>query len=180
MKVQELVEKYKKNKMMDLKKELEVQEYISISAKELLARAVLDGCVTEMDNEVRINSLERYILFTISVIELHTNLDFSDKEDEDYSALDDYDALCELGLIEKIIGTFKKDYDACETVLNMMTSDVLQSNMTIEKKIYNFLDTIGDILQNSLGDMVNVISGTEGIDENKLVEIYNAIKDKNN
>lgn len=180
MKVNELVEKYKKNKMLDLKKELEVKEYIGIVAKERLARVVLDNCATEVDNEVHINSLERYLLFIISVIEIHTNLDFSDDENENYSALDDYDALCEAGLIDKIINTFKADYDACETVLNMMTTDRLQNSMTIEKKIYEFLDGFSDILQNAIGDLLSNVKlspdDEAGLNTNKLLEIYDAIK----
>lgn len=180
MKINELVEKYKKNKMLDLKKELEVEEYISIAAKEQLARAVLDNCTTEVNNEVHINSLERYILFIISVIGMHTNLDFSDEGNDNYSALDDYDALCEIGLIDKIINTFKTDYDACEVVLNMMTTDRLQNNMTIEKKIYDFLDGIRDILQNAMGDLLSNVKlspdDEAGLNTNKLLEIYKAIQ----
>ncbi len=182
MKVSEFVEKFKKNKMLDIKKELEVKEYIGITAKEELARVVLDNCTTEINNEIHINSLERYLLFIISVINIHTNLDFSDKDNEDYSALDDYDALCENGLIDKIIGTFKEDYDACEIVLNMMTTDRLQSSMTIEKKIYSFFDNVSEIFQHATNSLLDVIkineNGEVGIDTDSLLDIYNAIAKK--
>lgn len=179
MKVNEFVEKFKKNKMLDIKKELEVKEYIGIAAKEELARVVLDNCTTEINNEIHINSLERYLLFIISVINIHTNLDFSD---EDNSALDDYDALCENGLIDKIIGTFKEDYDACEIVLNMMTTDRLQSSMTIEKKIYSFFDNVSEIVQHATDSLLDIIkinaNGEVGIDTDSLLDIYNAIAKK--
>lgn len=179
MKVNKFVEKFKKNKMLDIKKELEVKEYIGIAEKEKLARVVLDNCTTEINNEIHINSLERYLLFIISVINTHTNLDFSD---EDNSALDDYDALCENGLIDKIIGTFKEDYDACEIVLNMMTTDRLQSSMTIEKKIYSFFDNVSEIVQHATDSLLDIIkinaNGEVGIDTDSLLDIYNAIAKK--
>ena len=182
MKVNEFVEKFKKNKMLDIKKELEVKEYIGIVAKEELARVVLDNCTTETNNEIHINSLERYLLFIISVISMHTNLDFSDEDNEDYSALDDYDSLCENGLIDKIIGTFKEDYDACEIVLNMMTTDRLQSGMTIEKKIYSFLDNVSEMFQHATDSLLDIVkintNGETGIDTDKLLDIYNEIVKK--
>lgn len=181
MKVQELVEKYNKNQRIDIAKLLEVQQYTSIELKRLMASLVLDECTTVVDGEVHIDSIEKYILFTISVIGMHTNLEFAHEDDEEYNVIDDYDLLCESGLLVKIIDTFKDDYMSCQEVLNMMTADRLQDNITIEKKIGKFLDGIQNILGevvNKLADKMNIddLMDNLPIDQNKLLELFNSTK----
>lgn len=165
MKINELVEMYKKNPRIDIAKQLEVQNYVSIALKREMARLVLDNCTYIVDDEIHIDSIERYILFTIAVIGMHTNLEFSYEEDSDTSTIDDYDILCESGLLVKIIDTFKDDYVSCQEILNMMTSDRLQDNMTIEKKLYKFLDGIQNMLSGAVDNLV------ENLDVDSLNEL---------
>ena len=148
MKVQELVAKYKENERINIAKEIETIPYIGIMQKRQLAELVLDNCTYAVDGEVYIDSVERYLLFTISVIGAHTNLEF---DYENNMAIEDYDALCESGLLIKVIDTFKDDYASCQEILNMMTTDKLQDNLTIEKILYQFLDGI----KGSLDDVLN-------------------------
>lgn len=157
MKTQELVEMYQKNRMIDLKKVLEVKEYVGIAYKQKIAELVLNECITEEDGNLYMDSLSRYILFTMAVINIHTNLEF-ESEDEEYSMLDDFDALSESHLLEKIIETFREDYDACQIVLDMMTSDKLKNHETLERKIIRFLSAMPgqfERLQGMLGDEKN-------------------------
>ena len=158
MKVNELVELYQKNKMIDLKKILEIKEYISIAYKQKIAELVLDECITEQNGNLYINSLSRYILFTMAVISIHTNLEFA-YEDEGYNILDDFDALNKNHLLDKIIETFKDDYDACQIVLDMMTSDKIKNHETLEKKIISLLGSMPETFD-------------------KFQEIFNNIEDK--
>lgn len=181
MTVKELVERYEKNNRIDIAKALEVKQYVGIELKRTMAQLVLDGCTTMVDNEIRINSVERYILFIISVISMHTNLEFSRKDDEEYSVIDDYDALCESGLLVKIIDTFKDDYASCQEILNMMTADRLQNNMTIEKKISKFLDGIQELLGGVVGDLVSKLNVDDlvenlPIDQSKLLNLFDLNK----
>lgn len=181
MKVREFVEMYKKNPRIDISKQLDVQQYVSIALKREMAKLVLENCTTHIDGEVHIDSFERYILFTIAVIGLHTNLEFS-YDDDEYSTIDDYDVLCESGLLVKIIDSFKQDYDACQEILNMMTADALQDNMTIEKKIYQFLDVIQNIFKGATDKMIDEIDisslGDIQINQEKLIELYDFLKSK--
>jgi hypothetical protein len=181
MKVKELVEMYEKNPRIDIAKKLEVQEYVSISLKRELAKLVLENCTSVVDGEIHIDSVERYILFTISVIGMHTNLEFS-SEDGESNSVDDYDMLCESGLLVKIIETFKDDYASCQEILNMMTADKLQENMTIEKKFYKFLDEVQNIIGvtiNGLVDKLNLDSlDLSQLDQGDLLKLYETIKDK--
>ena len=179
MKVNELVEMYEKNPRIDIAKQLEVEKYVSIDLKRKLAELVLDNCTEVVDGEIHIDSVERYILFTIAVIGMHTNLEFSYDEDSDYGCIDEYDELCKSGLIVKIIDTFKDDYASCQEILNMMTADRLQNNMTIEKKIYKFLDMIQEILSGATDSLVEKldVDALKNLDQNKLMQLYNYITD---
>lgn len=182
MKVNELVEMYEKNPRIDIAKHLEVEKYVGIAYKREMANLVLDNCITVVDGEVHIDSIERYILFTIAVIGMHTNLEFSYDEDSQFSSLDDYDMLCKSGLLVKIIDTFKDDYVSCQEILNMMTSDRLQNNMTIEKKLYQVLDIIQNKLSGAIDSLVdnldpNILSSLE-LDQDKLSQLYNLIGNK--
>lgn len=183
MKVQELVEKYKKNQRIDIAKEIDVRPYVGIEFKRHAAQLVLDNCTTVVDGEIHIDSVERYILFTIAVIGMHTNLEFSYEEDDERSATDDYDDLCKSGLLTKIIDTFKDDYAACQEVLNMMTADRMQYNMTIENKIGQFLDGVQNVIGGAIQDLVgklNIDDLTKNlqIDQSALLELYNSVKEK--
>ena len=181
MKVNEFIEMYKKNARIDIANVLDVKKYIGIEYKKNIASLVLDNCTTVVDGEVNIDSVERYLLFTISVISAHTNLEFLYENDEDYSAIDCYDMLCASGLLVKIIDTFKDDYMACQEILNMMTSDRMNSHMTIEKKILNFIDGVQNILSDGISNLLNKINLDDlpdglNIDKTKLLELYSSIK----
>lgn len=182
MKIKELVEKYNKNQRIDLSKELEVVPYVSIALKRRMAQLILDNCVTIVDGEVHIDSVERYILFTIASIAMHTNLEFVYDEDGEYGATDDYDILCESGLLIKIIDTFKDDYAACQEILNMMTTDLMQNNITLEKKIYQFLDSIQDILSGAVDNLTEKVDldflKDGSIDKEQLSQLLSLVANK--
>ena len=181
MKIREFIEMYEKNPRIDIAKKLEVVPYIGIEYKRELARLVLDNCTSVVDGEIHIDSVERYLLFTISVIGMHTNLEFFYEEGSDDSAIDGYDALCQSGLLVKIIDTFKDDYASCQEVLNMMTADRLQNNMTIEKKLYQFVDAIQEIFAGVVNDMIkklDIDSMNQLLDQDKLAQLYDLIGKK--
>lgn len=182
MRVNEFIEMYKKNSRIDVAKTLEVVPYIGIEYKRELARLVLDNCTSIIDGEIHVDSVERYLLFTISVIGMHTNLEFSYDEDSYNSSIYDYDALCESGLLVKIIDTFKDDYVSCQEILNMMTADRLQANMTIEKKLYKFVDAIQEIFAEAVDGMVDRLDidsfGDLSLNHDKLIKLYDLIENK--
>lgn len=153
MKINELLEMYKKNQMINLKNVLEVEEYISTPLKRHMCDLVLDSCIEDVDGVLHIDSLDRYILFTIAVISMHTNLEFSIDSDGTTS-IDEYDELNKIGLIDKIINTFKTDYEACKVMLDMLTNDRMKNQETLEKKIIRFLNSIQQDLD-SLNNLEN-------------------------
>lgn len=177
MKVREFVEKYNKNQRIDIAKELEVKQYIGIENKKLIAELVLNGCTHVENGKVYINSLDKYLLFVIAVLTAYTSLEFADAEDG--SAIEDYDMLCEAGVLTKIIDIFKSDYSACQEVLNMMTMDILQKNETFEEKVVGMLYELGDALNNALSDIVEKVDFSNlNIPVDKLGTIMSLIGNK--
>lgn len=184
MTIREFIEMYEKNPRIDLEKQLEVKKYIGIEQKRLMSKLILDNCTYVVNDEVRIDSVERYLLFIIVVISMHTNLEFTYDENGDIAnAIGDYDMLCEAGLIVKIIELFKDDYASCQEILNMMTADKFQNSVTIEQKIGKFLDGLKTILENATNNLVDKVNldnivGDLPLDQSKLVDFYNLIKEK--
>ena len=112
---------------------------------------------------------------------MHTNLEFS-FDNEESNSINDYDMLCKSGLLIKIIETFKDDYAAFQEILNMMTADKLQENMTIEKKFYKFLDEIQNIIGISIDSLIEKLN-LESLDLSQLnlgslLKLYGAIDNK--
>lgn len=180
MKVNEIVAKYNNNQRIDIAKLLDVKKYIGIEQKAYLAQLVLENCTEVVNNKITINSLDRYILFTIAVIGMHTNLEFVDEDDAEYSVTDGYDILCESGLLAKIIETFKDDYAACQEVLSMMTSDLMQHNITFEDQVNLFLDDIKNTVNTAIENLVDQLNLDEmmdgkQIDQGKLLKLFDFV-----
>ena len=170
MKIYEFIKEFKEKKIMNtainqnavsayIKKELEVKDYIPFVEKQSVAQIVLESCANIKDGVVAIDSIQKYIVFTITVLSTYTNLEFNGDETD----LDTYDALCsyQIGdgtLLDEIVKTFEKEYVRCNDILNMMTADLMAEN-NIEKQVGKFLSGISrkindlrDSLIDELGD----------------------------
>lgn len=127
-----------------LKTELELKEYIPFADKRELCRAVIDACCTKEGGLIKVDSVSRYIIFTISIISKYTALEFN--SDEEYDSLDEYDMLCEAGLLNPILALIGDEYAACNNMLNMMMDDVIANNNTVEAVLGYNLGKVSDSL----------------------------------
>lgn len=166
MKINEFIEMYKKNRMVDLKNVLEVEEYISTPLKRRMCELVINSCIEDIDGILYMDSLNRYLLFTIAVISMHTNLEFNIDE-SGQTSIDEYDELNKNCLIEKIISTFEKDYEACKVMLDMLTNDRMKNQETLDRKIVKFLNMMSKEI-----DALNNLENKEDI--LKLLENFAA------
>ena len=172
-----------KNKMLKteqlqalLKKKLDVKEYISIKAKKDLVDDIANECILYEDGIFKFNDIDKYICFTMRVIEAYTNLELSTDLEEEY------DLLCESKLLESIINTFKKEYDDVNILLQMKCDYVLNSNTLAAQAgrffdgILNKLDVIVDTLTSKVDgfDFNNLPINSEDI--NKLMQFINTQK----
>ena len=63
----------------------------------------------------------------------------------------------------------------------MMTADRLQNNMTIEKKLYQFVDAIQEIFAGVVNDMIkklDIDSMNQLLDQDKIAQLYDLIGKK--
>lgn len=156
MKVMEFIDiMSKENSAKRISAILETKKYLPIAEKRRIAEAVIEACTTDNGGFIQIDSLDKYIMFTIAVISNYTNLEFG--SDGDF--LSDYDRLCEAGLLDTVISTFDKEYVRTNEILNMLLNDKLQNN-SVEASlakavdnVNNYIDKLVDILKNKVEAM---------------------------
>ena len=165
MKVQNFIDDFKSSKVVNsqikpnavgeyIKKTLEVKDYVPFAEKRELCAQVLNACNTKNDSGlIKVDSVSRYIIFTLSIISKYTNLEFSSGEDE-IDSLDEYDMLCQADLLNPILDVIGAEYTTCNNMLNMMMEDIMTNNNTIENVIGAVLGKLGD----SIDDFITVIS----------------------
>ena len=156
MKVNEFIENFKAKKIMNtqiapnavseyIKKELEVKDYVPFAEKRELCKKVLDACNTkETSGLIKVDSVSRYIIFTISILSTYTNLEFSSGDDQEFDLLDEYDMLCQSGLLNAILDVIGEEYATCNNILNMMMADIEANNNTVENVVATVLGGLGD------------------------------------
>lgn len=169
--IKEFVDAYKAKKFMAMTKngvdekiewfktELEPKEYIPFADKRELCKSVIDACCTKENGLVKIDSVTRYIIFTISIISKYTNLEFS--SGEEYDSLDEYDMLCEAGLLNPILALIGDEYATCNNMLNMMMEDVVANNNTVEAVIGHALGKVSDSLDDLIGALADKVKEME-------------------
>lgn len=151
---------------------LEIIPYIPFKNKRKIAETVIN---TNMINEydiIKIDSANEFVSFIVAMLVAHTNLQFDTN-----NTIGDYDALSECGVLEHIIATFKKDFDECNVVLQMVRNDVLADN-NLSVVVAKFLDGILDKLDDfgdTIKGMVNKIDLDKftglGLNENEMAKV---------
>lgn len=147
MKVMDFVNGFKSEKIMNtridteavsryIKNKLEVKDYVPFAEKRELCERVLNACNTrDGSGLVKVDSVTRYIIFTLSIISKYTNIEFSSGEDTEFDSLDEYDMLCQAELLDPILEVIGAEYVTCNNILNMMMADVVANNNTIENAV---------------------------------------------
>lgn len=141
MKVNELITMAKNdnNGVMNLSKVLSVKKYIPVMRKYEIAQLVFAASAKVNNGLIEVDSLKKYLNFTALMLAEYTNLEFSDD-----GFIADYDALCEAGLIDAIIGTFEEDYNRSLSVLNNLFADEIANHNTIESVLAELSQNIAD------------------------------------
>ena len=172
MKISEFVKNFIDKKVMNtainqnavsdyLKKELEVKDYVPFAEKRDLCARVLEVCNTKDDSGlVKVDSVSRYILFTIAIISKYTNLEFSSGEKE-IDSLDEYDMLCQNNLLNPILDIIGGEYVTCNNMLNMMMDDIVSNNNTVENVVGTVLGKFSDSLDELVSALANKVESTD-------------------
>ena len=131
MKIKNFIERTKTEGIENLKEILAIRAYAPFAEKYDLCSSVLAECNTidEKTGIVIVDSVMRHVVFTITILSLYTNLEFSSDENSEITSIDEYDMLCESKLLKPIINEFAEEYVVCEQMLNTMQNDlVVNSN----------------------------------------------------
>ena len=169
MKVAEFINEFKTTKIMNttinpnavseyIKKELAVKDYLPFAEKREICARVLEICnKKDINGLVKVDSVSRYIVFTLLIISKYTNLEFSSGKDKELDSLDEYDMLCQADLLNPILDVIGTEYNTCNNILNMMMADVIANNNNIEnvlgnttKKLLEIVDSFVDVLSDKV------------------------------
>jgi hypothetical protein len=142
-----------------IRRELGLVSYLPFAEKRELCVSVLDSCCTKDNGLVKVDSVSRYILFTITVISKYTTLEFS--SGEDYDSLDEYDMLCESRLLNPILELIGDEYATCNNMLNMMMDDVIANNNTVEAVLGHALGKVSGSLDGMIGAFADKVEEME-------------------
>jgi hypothetical protein len=144
-----------------IRSKLEIVEYLPFSKKREMVYMLVDQIVTEEDGIKRVDSVSQFLAFIVAMVASHTTLTFSDKPEEDY------DALCQNGVLEHLVVMFQKDYEECNALLKAAIADELADN-NLNVIIGKFLNGILGKLD-GVGDMFKGL--TENLDLSKLLGV---------
>lgn len=180
MTVREFVEGYRKTsdnlKDRYVKEKLEIKNYISFADKCNLAKRIVKATTYEKDldgkdtGNIKINSISRYLLFTLSIIDNYTNIDV------DFgNVIEEYDLFKSNGLLELFIGSENQlipesEYFEVQTILNMTLDDTVQNNMSTQAFIQNQVTRFGTLLGVTLSPIMDKLAESINDMDEKTIE----------
>ena len=164
MKIAEFIENVKKNsnQVGAICKKIVKTKYIPVLKKRQLAELVYDNSTEYENGIVKVDSLSKYLAFTLLMLNEYTELEFTvdEKGAATEEAINEYDALCENGLINKIIAEFSDDYARANEILNYVFQDNIVVNNTVEAVVgkasttlLNIVDDFANTLSNKVDEM---------------------------
>ena len=188
MKINEFIEAAKKNpnQASAICKKIVKTKYIPVLEKRRLAELVYSTSIEMENGLIKVDSLSKYLIFTLLMLTTYTELEFSVDENgaATENAIREYDALCESGLINKIIAEFAEDYARANEILNYVFQDNLAVNNTVEAVVGKVGLGVLDILDgfaNTLSDKVEEMNLDLGnLDMSQLQSVLKLLNIENN
>lgn len=157
MNVREFIDNYKENPAALA--QLEIKHYIPCSVKISAIEGIQERLVHEnTEGLVTFSSIEKYLLFIMTVIDLYTELEIGSP------VTDDYDLLAEHGLVKKIIDAIGSDYYDFMELLSMHWSDIIRDNNTIEASVNRVLGAMQLGLQEGVNQIASSMLGSASLD----------------
>ena len=164
MKIMEFIETVKKNPNQStaICKKIIKTRYIPVLEKRQLAELVYSTSIEIENGVVKVDSLSKYLIFTLLMLTKYTTLKFSVDENgaATEEAIREYDALCENGLLNPIIAEFQEDYARANEIMNYVFQDNLAVNNTVESVVgkaatalLNIVDSFVNTLSNKVEEM---------------------------
>jgi hypothetical protein len=151
MKINEFISEYNKNKKnaaFNVAKLINAKTYVPVLRKRQLAELVYQNSISYENGLVKVDSLTKYLIFSMLMISEYTDLEFTVDENGSATteAIAEYDALCEAGLIDVVIGCFAADYARANEILNYVFKDNLAVTNTVEAVVGSLVENVNDSL----------------------------------
>ena len=148
MKINEFISEYNKNKKQaafNVAKLINAKTYVPVLRKRQLAELVYQNSISYENGLVKVDSLTKYLIFSMVIISEYTDLEFTVDENGKATAeaIAEYDSLCEAGLIDVVISCFAADYARANEILNYVFKDNLAVTNTVEAVIGSLSEQIG-------------------------------------
>lgn len=188
MNINTFIEDYNKNKKnaaFNVAKLLNAKTYVPVLRKRQLAELVYKNSISYENGLVKVDSLTKYLIFSMLMISEYTDLEFTVDENGSATAeaIAEYDALCEAGLVDVVISCFATDYARANEILNYVFKDNLAVNNTVEAVVGNLAENLNgslDSLVTTLKDKIdNFDMDLSNVDMSQLNNIINLLGSAN-
>ena len=140
-----------------IKKHITVQ-YVKLSEKDVWCDSIISStCYTTVGDKkiVKMNTVARHICFTMTIINLYTDIDIVF---EGTKFLEQYDELNEIGAIEVLIGAIPEtELEEFNILLNMKLNDLRDNEYSITALLYNLknsLDISEEIIESAIKEIL--------------------------
>lgn len=161
-------------------KMLDVKKYIPFTEKRELCEKILNAACKRNGSIVEVDSVSRYILFTIGMLTKYTNLEFGN--DDDLDSVDEYDMLCQNDLLNPILDVIGAEYTTCNNILNMMMADINANNnnsaAVFNKSAQKLLDIISGLVDTLVEKAESLNSDLSQIDIDKYTGLLEKLTQK--
>lgn len=182
MTVKDFINEYKKLGSDNLKEAFlrkhVFKKYIPYSEKMAICSAVVkatsysiekDETGKEIDRKIKLDSPARNLFGTMELIRSYTDLDILMK-----NAVESYDALAEVGLIDLIIDKIpERERDEFVDILEMTLDDFIQNNTTLEAivstQVKRFSTLLGSFVKPVFGPMLDEYNKLSNEEKKALV-----------
>jgi hypothetical protein len=181
----EAYNKNSKNPTFNVTKLLNAKAYVPVLRKRQLAELVYQNSISFENGLVKVDSLTKYLIFSMLMISEYTDLEFTvdEKGSATAEAIAEYDALCEAGLVDVVIGCFATDYARANEILNYVFKDNLAVTNTVEAVIGNLVESVKKSLDNISESLKNKIENFDmdlsDVDISQFENIVNLLGNAN-
>lgn len=161
--VSELAKKYESavDKMKPtVLKEVKSEKYIDYEDKITKMNNVIISTHVDKDTNVRVNTPMKFVLFSISVIDMYTNIQVDLKD-----VLKEFNMLHKVGLIDRLIHP-NQEQDAiipvnevteCAEIMSMISEDFMVNNYGVSAMFNKFFIFMKEMLPNILNEYMKSI-----------------------
>lgn len=183
MKVQEFINGYNALKTSGekekyLKSNLNVKGYVSFEKKINTTGRIAKQSTHKYDDGgkelgIKVNSVVRYLLFILNVIDLYTDIEVDFK-----NIVGEFDLLSENGLINEILQAIPESaVNEIQTYINMQVDDIMTNELSTQAFIGSQVERFGDLIGTVLKPVIEKV-GTEigNLDDEKINKISNSLE----